>query len=329
MKLRREPPIDYIPPGYQVDLDRVVPTGGQGCGRVLVLLLIGVGLLVGMCSAAITLINAGRSPRATATPTLTPVTSVDLMVAAANLPQPTAAIIPTLDEWSLRGTEIAQATASPTLDFCWWQTPTAIPSATAQPVTPDSWALHGTEIALQTGTPTNTPQPTQAPPRAWCDLVTPEQTPTFTPYPLSLRDIRLTPVLTRLTPTPTTSPTARPTEKPTLFPAIQEVYPTAAEYAPVQQAIAQPKPQTVYIVQTQVVVQTQVQVIVVTARPTITPTPTSTATPTETPTSTSTLTETPTATPTETPTATPPATETSTATPTETATLFPTIEVIE
>lgn len=320
MKLRREPPIDYIPPGYQVDLDRVVPTSGQGCGRVLVLLLVGVFLLVMMCGAVITMVNAGRSPRAT--PTSLPESPTDIAMAVETSLTPTA-IPATLDEWSLRGTEIAQATASPTVDFCWWQTPSATPSLTPVPVTPDEWALHGTEIALQTGTPTNTPAPTQAPPRAWCDLITPA-TATFTPFPL-------------LSPTPNGSETATqtPTETPqpvrptaTLFPAIKEVQSdTASAYSPpVQQA-----PQAVIVVHTAVVVQTQVQVqiVVVTARPTITNTPTATPT--------ATLTETPTATPTETPTASPTATltetptnsPTPTATATSTETLIATMEVIQ
>src|SRR5690606_1335105 len=104
-------------------------------------------------------------------------------------PTDTVQPTPTLDEWEITGTALYfitqsptitptfSATPSPTMDYCWFLTPTLTPSNTPIPVTPDSWAMTGTHVFLASTTPTVPITPTQPPPRAWCDI-TPEQTPT-------------------------------------------------------------------------------------------------------------------------------------------------------
>jgi hypothetical protein len=298
---RNDPPVLIRPPGYQVDLDRLQPVRGASCGRVALMLIAFVAILGVVCGGVFMFIRAQTMPASqnpallTLVATRPPVTAVATNSAA-------------LDAWSLTGTALLYVEASPTLDYCWWQTPTAIPSATPVPVTPDAWALEGTARALETGTPTHTPMPTQQPPRAWCDL----QTATFTPFPLPARPEGTQEVAAAPLPSATPEPTKNPTVTP--FPEIKAPAPQPAGNVPV----AQSNPEPIVIVQTEVVVivQTAVpaapQVVIVTA----THTPTFTATATHTPTATETATETLTATPTETPTATFTPTETATATAT-------------
>ena len=305
-----ETPTLYRPPGYQVDLDRLQPVRGPGCGRLVFLMSVGCVVLFMVCGGIYAFIRAQTSPKQSPA-----VLTIVATRPPASQPQ---AQPPTLDAWSAQGTALALATASPTLDYCWWQTPTALPSPTPLPVTPDAWALQGTAIALETGTPTGTPLPTAAPPRAWCDLVTPglPATATFTPFPLHAETTQEV-VPPTVTPVPA-SRTPAPTATTTLYPEIQipQSQPAAA---PAQPAA----PQQVLVVQTQIVLQTAApaptqppRVVIVTATPLPTSTPTETATASETPTetATATATETPTETPTET--ATPTATETPTEEPT-------------
>lgn len=309
----QQTPITYVAPEYKPDLDRLPAQGAGGCGRIVLILIAGLIAILAVCGGTIYLVSARR---ASASPAITPtISSADTSLPTADeMPSPTY----TLDAWAATGTALALITASPTMDYCWHLTPSPTPSVTPLPVTPDAWAATGTAIALSTGTPTNTPEPTQAPPRAWCDL----QTATFTPFPLPTRDPSQ--IASTAKATQTNTPTATITPPATYFPPIQEAQPPAqAPYVPPAQPV-QPTAQPVIIVQTSAPVVVTV-VKVVTAVPSRTPTATATATetptstPTETPTTTPTLTSTPTATATETPTTTPTATET----------MFPTIEVIE
>lgn len=208
-------------------------------------------------------------------------------------PTPDATSTPTLDAWSLTGTALVYATASPTVDYCWWLTPT--PTATATlPYTPDPWQATGTALYLATNPPT-TPTATPDAPRVWCNHI-PEASPTITP--LNLRDLALTDV----GPTYTLTPTAQPTDKPApsgggipggSWPDQQPVYvqPPQQEQKPLQ--IWQPTSAPTLELPTVAPTNTQ------------TPTETATATATETPTETPTPTETATSTATPSPTATP------------------------
>ena len=317
----RKTPITYAPPGYQVDLDRMPPAEGSGCKRLAMMLLIAALLIGGICWGVSSFVAAQAAPRETPTP----LTLVPLQAATQT---PTA--IPTLDEWSATGTALFFATAqvTPTIDYCWFLTPSPVPSSTPLPITPDAWALQGTQIALSTGTPTFTPVPTQAPPRAWCDLQTPIFTPAFTPFPLSTVDPMMVTVTTTLTAQPTHTPALPATA--TYFPPIQEVQPTAQQQyiPPAQSQYVPPAPAPVIIVQTAAPIQITV-IKVVTAVPSKTPLPTATSTATASATPTSTPTETPTATATQTLVPTETATEMPTSTPTPTETLLPTLEVIE
>jgi hypothetical protein len=304
-------PITYAPPGYQVELDRLPPTGSSGCKRVAIMLIALIAIIGALCGGITAFVSA-TGDSTTPTP-----------VQPSELPSentPTALPSPVIDDWSATGTALffVIEEITPTMDYCWFLTPSPMPSNTPLPVTPDEWALWGTQIAISTGTPTFTPAPTQPPPRAWCDVQTATLTPSVVPT-IDPSSIAITP-----TQTPTVLPTRTPAPPPTAtpFPAIQEAQPQqAAPYQPPQQPYvppAQPTPMPVIIIQTSApVVVTVVKVI--TAVPTATHTATATAT--------ETLTSTPTATATHTATAT--ATETLTSTPTETLTLFPTLEVIE
>lgn len=311
MGIFRRTQITYASPGYQVDLDRIPPTPGTGCGRLLLLIILGVGIIAALCWGVVTAINAA-SPKVMPTPAALP-------THATGTPTLTPTDVPTLDEWDITGTALFFATlqATPTMDWCWYLTPSPVPSNTPVPVTPDAWSLQGTQIALSTGTPTETPLPTQPPPRAWCDL----QTATFTPYPLPSIDPSMVTATQISTVGPTRTPA--PPATATYFPAIQQVQPQQQYVPPAQQYVPPAPAAPVIIVHTSAPVIVTV-VKVVTPVPSRTPTATSTATATATETATATPTETPTATLTITATA----TVTETATPTPTETLFPVIEVI-
>jgi hypothetical protein len=277
--LRNDPPIIYRAPGYQVDLDRLQPIRGAGCGRVVLLFAAAGSILAVVCGGVYMMFRSQTTPAESVTiltlvPSSTPLTST---------PTP-----PPLDSWSLTGTALLFAIASPTIDYCWFLTPTPVPTFTPLPVTPDAWALQGTAYALQTGTPTTTQIPTQSPPRAWCDL---QPTATTTP-PVTATKAETTeePVAVRYTPAP--KPIEKPVAASTPITA-PDSYQQPAQYS----QPAQPQ----VVVQTRVIVQTAAPPVA-TQRPVmivVTATPQPTATPTETPT------ETPTDVPTETPTETP------------------------
>ena len=299
---QKQTPIHYMPPGYQVDLDRLPPTTQSGCGRVLVLSLAGLITLALMCAGAVFLVTNATAQSPTPTAAALP-TDASILVSTETL-TPTATAVPTLDAWSMTGTALFFATAqvTPTIDYCWFLTPSPIPSNTPVPVTPDEWALQGTQIALSTGTPTLTPYPTQAPPRAWCDM----PTATETPFPTFTGDASITVTATN-TPTPTPMPTRTPA-------------PTAAPPQPQAQAQPLPQPTAAPVI----IVHTAAPVVITVVK-VVTPVPSKTNTPTETPTATAT--ETPTSTPTSTPTETPTATATETPTSTPTETSIPTEEI--
>jgi hypothetical protein len=322
----RKTPIDHVAPGYQVDLDSYQPDSA-GCGRKAILIIVGLGIVCGLLYGVVTVIQRLRSPKTEIIQTPMVLTLVPLAQAV----EPTAS--PTVDDWSATGTALYMEAASPTLDYCWHLTPSPTPSVTPLPITPDDWALKGTEIALQTVTPTFTPMPTQAPPKAWCDMVV---TPTFTPYPLQRIEttaestemvVQALPVLPGLTEQP-----QRITATP--LPSISSLMPqeqprnnsqAQAQATPLPRVIIQTSaPEIVYQTSApQIIIQEVQNVVVVTATPVIptqTPTATYTQTPTETPTPTAT--DTPSPTPSETPTEIPSATDapTQTLTPTETPT---------
>src|SRR5262245_20594959 len=229
MMLGNQTPVTYRPPGYQLDLDRIPPKSGTGCGRIALLGIVGIVTLILTCGGIYAAVKAMTQQPQSETQRLT--------LAPTRSPAPTATAALTLDAWSLTGTALIFAAASPTTDYCWFLRPSPIPSFTPVPVTPDAWALQGTAYALQTGTPAFTPYPTQPPPRAWCDM----ETATFTPYPLPALPVKAetteeaAPV--RMPPTPQPRPTEPQNPTSTLFPSL-DVYsqqPTAQVYQPRQQ----------------------------------------------------------------------------------------------
>jgi hypothetical protein len=304
----KQTPIDFRGPGWLEDLNRNPPKEGAGCGRILLLLVVGLGVIAATCGGLIWFIQS-RGGKTTAADAA----MLTLVGSPAATMQFGAAM--TLDDWSLTGTAMALATSSPTLDYCYFLTPSPVPSSTPLPITPDAWALTGTAFKLATGTPTGTPLPTQAPPRAWCDFATADPGATAAATAAA-------PLVMTATPTSSPAPTLEPTNTPRP-PTDQPAAPRQS--APVQQAPAQPvivvQTQVQVVVQTSVVIQPEVRIITATPLPptsTLTPSPTATVTLTPTLTETPTATATATETPTET--ATPTATETATETPTLTET---------
>lgn len=333
-------PITVVPPGYQVDLDRLPPSGSSSIWRVLLLLALGIGVVVGFVFA-VSWWMSKDAPPAEPTPEFT-AEAITLVPTSTTAPTLTASVTatgtpsPTLDSWSLTGTALLflTATATPTEtatpDYCWFLTPSPTPSLTPLPVTPDAWAATGTAVALETGTPTATPTATRQPPRAWCDITA---TPTRRPWtidPDSTEEVVYgTPPITlpAITPPNTWTPQPQPTQIPPL------VINTSAPVPPlVVNTDAPPAPPIVVPTNPPMII-----IITATIAPTTlppeqteepTPTETASATPTATPTETATPTDTPTATatPTETPTDTP--SPTWTPSPTETATDVPTVTPI-
>ncbi len=308
--LKRKTPIDYIPPGYQVDLDNLQPLQETGCIRRLLLIIVGLAIVGGIFAGIGALVNQWLNPTPVETPTILTLVPLDGGAAAATA-TPSPAPTNTPDAWSQTGTALVhnEATPTPTVDYCWWQTPSPVPSFTPLPVTPDAWALEGTAIALQTGTATFTPYPTQEPPRAWCNHITP--TATFTPFEV---------IRAERTQEPTPQPSLQPTLPSLSQLATQSLSRADSPQRVVIQTVIAPQVVIQTVVAPQIVTQIVVQevrienIVVVTATPTPTPLP-----PTDMPPDTTDLPSL-TPTPTETPTATATATETATATITETAT---------
>jgi hypothetical protein len=335
--LANETPITISPPGHMPELDRIPHSNRAGCGRIAgLLVLFGLILIVSVFIAARVL---GEQSSEAPALTVEAITRPPTMIYEATEEITEAPATPTPDAWDLTGTAIRLATQTPTLDYCWWLTPS--PTATTTPVridvTPDAWDLTGTAIKLATGTPTATLTATHPPPRAWCDFVTP----TLTPLPLISRfgpsevtDEALPPGVQYLI-SPTLAPTNTATPRPpTTYPPIQlatsappaaPVVPTAIPPIPATiippQLTIQPPPTTIIIV-TATLTPTETATLTQTAS--ATPTPTDTETPTATPTETASATATETASATLTPTETPTETPSPTATDTETPTATPT-----
>ena len=313
-------PITVTRAGYRPELDREPPGSDKaGCGKLLFLIAAFFAVIVGVIGIVIMALSPQDE-------------SLD--------EQPMILTLSPMDDsgygLDVNLADVLQATPTATMDYCWFLTPT-FDAPTPIPVTPDGWALRGTQIALETGTPIPTAQPTQEPPKAWCnEPPTPEPTDEATVAP------RWTSI--PATPTPVTNfesflqPTS--TLFPTLAPRWTSVPAQPRTYNPGgSSTINQPPRVITHVVIEQVVVQNEVIVVVTsTAQPTATiqtPTITATATATatiQTPTVTATV-QTPTATATatiQTPTVhTPTATATVTLTATATATVTPTIQPTE
>lgn len=317
--LGNKTPITYVTPGYKPDLDRLPPQGA-GCNWGCVWLLIVMLLLV---SGGIFGFIAMASPDKQETPVLP-------TILLTNTPSP----VPTA-----------------TMDYCWFLTPTAEVLPTIE-VTPDVAQLKATDdafSALLTATATPTPQPTQEPPRVWCNQPpTIEPTATWTPFqfPTDIPHINLDDLATVMltdVPTATATPIPMSTDVPTstLFPTVVprsesqpqqvRIVETVIVIKEVVKEVEKPVKVEVIITATHTPTATSTLEVEVTEEPTIEPTATFTETSTATniPTSTDIPTEVPAETSTHTPTvtATATATHTATFTPIPTSTLFPTLEV--
>lgn len=278
-----------VPPGYQPGLDREPPRPSGGCSGAVVF---AIAIVAAMIGGGVLLIGRLSASGADSLPTVAAASPVATILSAT--PAPTDAPTATLDGWSLTGTALLYATASPTVDYCWWltNTPTNTPTLV---YTPDAWSATGTAVHLAENPPV---EPTSTPdlPHVWCNHI-PTATATITP--LSLRTREATP-----TDEPTDEPTARPRNSgggsggavPTVY-----IWPTP-EPVIVQPTIPIPpeptiKPTKKRRKKTKTPTPTMTPVIiVVTATPTATETPTETATATYTETATETPTETATAT---------------------------------
>lgn len=321
----------YTKPGWRAtEQQSPVKHKGQAprlvmaCGGCLIIFLCfgaaGLGIAMSVNQS-----NAAPAVEETILPTDTPTATIT--------PTPTDTATPTdtLTGDQLMGTALSLMTATmipsatATMDYCWFLSPTPTPTDTPIVVTPHPLLIlaTATQQALElTTTPTPTLTATIPPPRAMCDEY--------------LERVRRG-EMSELTDEPES------TDDPSLlvFPTMPMIEPPAT-WTPVPAQPAQGEPQIIYreipqevieyIYRTQPAPPPQVLItqIVVTATftrtftPTVTPTFTLTPTLTLTHTATYTPTETPTDTPTETATDTPTetVTDTATATPTATNTLF-------
>lgn len=141
-------PKTIIPADYQVDLDRLPAQPATGfTGLVMVF-----GVVISMLAGGFMLMTSRAAPAALPTAIATETQA--------------ATETPTLDSWDMTGTAIANATASPTVDYCFWLTPTNTPLPTVETV--DSWGATGTAVYLATH-PHQTATPTPDFPKAWCN----------------------------------------------------------------------------------------------------------------------------------------------------------------
>ncbi len=165
-------PIHKFPHGYMPELNSSIErpgAGNSGCGRSLVLLGVGVLLMVGMVWIGVAMLGSTSAPAVT--PTVAPALLVSVEFEATVTPTASP------DAWSATGTAVAFITATATLDYCWWLTPT--PTITPTPsASPDAWSATGTAVYLVENPP-RTPTSTPDVPRVWCNDIPPSATPTL------------------------------------------------------------------------------------------------------------------------------------------------------
>jgi hypothetical protein len=347
---KNETPKHHLNPGELPYLNRVKPRRQRlpvmGCvGIILVCSLIGVVPIGYMAWQQSQSDGVLPTEAVLSTPTVSDIQLVVLPTSTTTpLPTASATALPTLDVTQLLATVAARATGTPsstplpTLDTCWFLTPSPTPSSTPLPVTPDAWALSGTatQIAyLNLNTPTFTPTATATLPRGLCDA-----------YLLMLAAGGATlepsatgdPALATMIPTAGAFPTLALGASPTPVIIRQEqvqqqpvvtiiyrqeiVYITQEARQPVQIVVTAPPQPTMFVVVTATYTASPLPSATHTA--TFTPTETQSHTPTFTATFTPTQTATETPTETPTPTATETPTETQSHTPTFTATFTPT-----
>ncbi len=166
-------PKTIVHPEYQIDLDRL-PAQPAGCAGGMILVVLG--LIMAAAAGGLLLASTSRNPTPPPLPAGLPM--MERAERATDTTTPTdSGVTPTmtltLDAWSITGTALVFATASPTTDYCFWLTATSTP-----PPTPDAgiddWSATGTAIYAATN-PYLTPTPTPDVPRAWCN-----HPPTFT-----------------------------------------------------------------------------------------------------------------------------------------------------
>lgn len=182
-------PRRIVPPGYNPALNRTPQKGNSFSCLPLVLVL---GLLLVVGAGGVMAARAAFTP-ATAAPRPTIYRTE------------TATITPTLDAWAMTGTAMMYITASATLDYCFWLTPTGTFTPTLEH-TPDEWSATGT-AAYEATYPPQTATHTPDVPRVWCNNI-PTVTPTFT------RLAGLTTTATAIPPTETSTPLPTNTQPP-------------------------------------------------------------------------------------------------------------------
>jgi hypothetical protein len=300
-------PRTIVPPGYNPSLDRLPPRSAGGCSGTVVLAVSGLlVIVVGMLMIVRSML-----------PSPAPIVS---QLPITEIPTETATLITsTPDAWSATGTALYNATITPTVDYCWWLTPTATSTVTPE-FTPDAWSATGTAVYYATN-PAKEATATPDAPQAWCDHI-PTLTPTFTPLSIDGFEKNLTPM-----PTQTATVAVAAGQTPAVFPT---VYVPPDPNQPVEPIVTSSVPYTapsltpdLMVLPTQIAptpTATETFSMQLQTR-TFTPMPTATFTSTWTPSQTAT--ETATSTPTLTLTATATWTPTLTVTATDTATLHP------
>lgn len=169
-------PIDFVPPGYEPDLDRDPPQAGRGCGKIVFFIVLGILLL---CS--IVFLGSGLIAQSQQEPTPQPLTLVPLT-------DNTLPVIPTQtpDAWESTGTALYWESSEETPEI--YPTGTFTPygferfqlqvtsvSSTQQTITPSMvFVPAATRVPLQ---PTATPLP---------PMVIPTQPPQYIPAPQTI-----------------------------------------------------------------------------------------------------------------------------------------------
>lgn len=327
-----------MPLGYEPRLDRKQQPE-NGCLKIVIpgfVLVVALVLMVWGISTAL----SQQQPETIPTIAVLPTTTASERALDTLSPTDTPVATTTPDSWGLTGTALLFAIASPTMDYCYWLTPSATPTPTL-PITPDEWGATGTALYLADHPYQS---PTLEPPRELC-LDFPTWTATLTPLALPVRPdiVEFTEEVTAEVSPESELPVITPPATWTPQPAPPVVQPPAQPPAQPAPPVEQPP---VIVTQPPVVITAPPVIIVITATlapsttPTLTATPTNTATdlppvlPTLAPSATPTQTWTPsltasatftaTATPTSSPTPTYTLTPLPSTTPTDTATPTPT-----
>ncbi len=166
---------EHVGAGYEPLLDRR-QSEGFGCGKLFFLVLLLVAILAALYFGVTSFIEA-QNTEDPLPPTLAQLPSASPTFTPSSTPTRMPFTV-TPDSWGATGTAIFLGTQPPTLDYCWWLTPSPTFTPTL-PYTPDAWQATGTAVYMATNPAVS---PTSPPPRELCTDYQPF-TATITPLP--------------------------------------------------------------------------------------------------------------------------------------------------